>query len=38
MKPILKPIISTAKKVLPIVCPNPNITLTLPNKLTFGCR
>lgn len=36
----LRPVIDIAKKVLPVVCPNPNITITaLPMpKVTFGCR
>jgi hypothetical protein len=35
----LKPAIDLAKKVLPVVCPNPNITISaLPPKVTFGCR
>lgn len=35
-RPSLKPVLDIAKKV----CPNPNASLTLsvPPKLTFGCR
>lgn len=37
--PSLKPVVSLAKQVLPVVCPNPNITITaLPPKITLGCR
>lgn len=35
----VKPVIALAKKVVPIVCPNPNISISLPNKsITFGCK
>jgi len=34
----LRPILTTIGKVATAVCPNPNITLTLPNKITVGCR
>ena len=35
----IKPVLDLAKKVLPVVCPNPNITISaLPPKVTFGCR
>jgi hypothetical protein len=36
--PSLRPVIDVAKKVLPVVCPNPNVTIALPGKITFGCR
>lgn len=34
----LKPVLDFGKKVLPIVCPNPNVSITLPPKITIGCR
>jgi hypothetical protein len=35
----LKPVVDLAKKVLPVVCPNPNITISaLPPKISLGCR
>ncbi len=35
----IKPILDFGKKVLPIVCPNPNVSITaLPPKITIGCR
>ena len=34
----LRPILTTIGKLETTVCPNPNITLTLPNKITVGCR
>jgi hypothetical protein len=38
-RPSLKPVVDLGKKVLPVLCPNPNISITaLPPKLTFGCR
>lgn len=37
-RPPIKPVVDLAKKVLPVLCPNPNISLTLPPKITFGCR
>lgn len=38
-KRILRPAINLVKKVLPVVCPNPNITITaLPPMVTLGCR
>jgi hypothetical protein len=40
-RPLPRPpkiIVDLAKKVLPAVCPNPNVSLTLPPKITFGCR
>lgn len=37
-RPPLKPIINVGKKLLPIICPNPNVSLTLPPKITFSCR
>ena len=36
--PSLLPAVDVAKKVLPVVCPNPNVSITLPPKITFGCR
>lgn len=33
-----RPAIDLAKKVLPVVCPNPNVSITLPPKITFSCR
>lgn len=30
----LKPVVAIAKKV----CPNPTVSVSLPPKLTFGCR
>lgn len=39
-KRILRPAINLAKKVLPVICPNPNVSITaLPMpKITLGCR
>lgn len=37
-RPPLKPIVNFAKKLLPVICPNPNVSLTLPPKITFSCR
>ena len=37
-RPNLRPVADLAKKVLPVVCPNPNISISLPPKITFGCR
>ncbi len=36
----LRPAINLVKKVLPVICPNPNVSITaLPMpKVTFGCR
>lgn len=35
----LKPIVDFSKKVLPIVCPNPNVSFSAPPpKITIGCR
>lgn len=34
LKPVIRPVIDIAKKV----CPNPNVSITLPPKITFGCR
>lgn len=34
----LNKVLPVAKKIVGAVCPNPNITLTLPNKITLGCR
>jgi hypothetical protein len=35
----LKPVVAVAKQLLPVICPNPNITISaLPPKVTFGCR
>lgn len=35
----VKPIIGIAKQIIPLVCPNPNISISLPNKsITFGCK
>ena len=36
--PSLRPVADLAKKVLPVICPNPNVTISLPGKVTFGCR
>ena len=27
-----------ARKVLPVVCPNPSVSVSLPPKITFSCR
>lgn len=37
-RPPIKPVVDLAKKVLPVLCPNPNVSLSLPPKITFGCR
>lgn len=38
-RPPLKPLLDLGKKVLPVLCPNPNVSITaLPPKITFGCR
>lgn len=36
--PTLKPVIDVAKKVLPVLCPNPNVSVSLPPKITFSCN
>jgi hypothetical protein len=33
-----KPIVKDVIKGVNAICPNPNVTVTLPNKITFGCR
>ena len=38
VRPPIKPLIGLAKKVLPVICPNPNVSVSLPPKITFGCR
>ena len=38
IRPPIRPVLDLAKRVLPVLCPNPNVSLTLPPKLTFGCR
>lgn len=41
VRPPVKPIVGLAKRVLPVVsaiCPNPNVSVSLPPKITFGCR
>ena len=38
-KGVIKPVIRLAKTVAPILCPNPNISVSFPNKsITFGCK
>ena len=37
-RPPIKPIVDLAKRILPALCPNPNVSITLPPKITFGCR
>lgn len=37
-RPPIKPVVDLARKVLPVVCPNPNVSISLPPKITFGCR
>lgn len=39
-RPPVKPIVDLAKRVVPVICPNPNITATLLPRpqITFGCR
>jgi hypothetical protein len=34
----VKPIVKDVIKGVNALCPNPNVTVTLPNKITFGCR
>ena len=33
-RPPIKPLVDLAKRF----CPNPNVSISLPPKLTFGCR
>jgi len=37
-RPPIKGIINLGKKILPILCPNPNLSFTLLQKLTFKCN
>lgn len=37
-RPPVKPVLDLVKRVLPVLCPNPNVSITFPPKLTFGCR
>lgn len=37
-RPPIKSIVNLGKKILPVVCPNPSVSLTLPPKLTFSCN
>jgi hypothetical protein len=37
-RPPIKSILDFGKKVVPILCPNPSVSLTLPPKLTFSCH
>jgi len=34
----VKPVVKDVIKGVNAICPNPNVTVTLPNKITFGCR
>ena len=34
----VKPVIKDVIKGVNALCPNPNVSVTLPNKITFGCR
>lgn len=34
----VKPIVKDVIKGVNALCPNPNVSVTLPNKITFGCR
>lgn len=38
LPPPVKTAVGLARKVLPIVCPNPNVSVSMPPKITFGCR
>ena len=37
-RPPVKTIIAIGKKVLPSICPNPNVSISFPPKISFGCR
>ncbi len=38
-RPPIKPVVDLAKRVLPALCPNPNVSISpLPPRITFGCR
>jgi hypothetical protein len=37
-RPPIKPVVDLARRVLPALCPNPNVSISLPPKITFGCR
>lgn len=36
-RPTLKPI-RTLKPIVKAICPNPNVSISLPPRITFGCR
>ena len=40
-RPLPRPpkfLLDLGKKVLPAICPNPNVSISLPPRITFGCR
>jgi hypothetical protein len=37
-RPPIKSILDFGKKVVPILCPKPSISLALPPKITFSCH
>jgi hypothetical protein len=37
-RPPVKSIINLGQKILPLICPNPNVSITFPPRLTFNCR
>lgn len=37
-RPPIKSIIDLGKKILPLICPRPNVSLSLPPKITFSCN
>ncbi len=37
-RPPIKPVVDLAKRAISTLCPNPNVSISLPPKITFGCR
>ena len=37
-RPPIKSVLDFGKKVVPILCPKPSISLTLPPKITLSCH
>lgn len=37
-RPPIKPVVDFVKTVLPALCPNPRVSVSLPPKIDFTCR
>ena len=37
-RPPIKTVLDFGKKIIPILCPKPSISLALPQKITFSCH